>query len=173
MNRTLGLWTKLLIAEYGRDRVIAALAEIENVEFDAIEREIQAHKQRKIGRRYKQSSTLSELLKNSNLDPKKLALINQIGCAYENKKYLPELWQAKRFLDSRGIETRNIRSRIAALPLIVKVLSNLSADELTDLAAGSSKSARGDLGIIADQILGSANEKSGVIRSVRAGKGSD
>ena len=173
MNRTLGLWTKLLIAEYGRDRVIAALAEIENVEYDAIEQELEAHKQRKIGRRHKRPAKISELLKNSNLDPRTLSLVNQVGCAYENKKYLPELWQVKRFLASHGIETRNIRSRVAALPMIVKVLSNLSVDELTDLAAGSSKSTRGDLGIIADQILGSAIDKPGAIRSVRAGKGSD
>ena len=173
MNRTLGLWTKLLIAEYGRDRVIAALAEIESVGYDEIERELQAHKRRKIGRRHKRPTTLSELLKNSNLDPKTLSLVKQVGCAYENKKYLPELWQVKRFLDSHGIETRNIRSRVAALPLIVKTLSNLADDELADLAAGSSKSARGDLGIIADQILGSANDKSGAIRSVKAGEGSD
>ena len=160
MNRTLGLWTKLLIAEYGRDKVIAALAEIENVEFDAIERELQTYKARKVTRRRQSPVTLSKLLKESNLDPKKLALVRQVGCAYEKKSYLPELWQVKRFLESHGIKANNIRSRAEGLPPVVKTISRFSVDELGELVAESNESVRGDLGIIADQILGSSGGKS-------------
>ena len=39
VNQALTLRTKLLVAEYGRKRVIAALAQIEDVEFETIERE--------------------------------------------------------------------------------------------------------------------------------------
>ena len=156
MNRALTLRAKLLVAEYGRERVIAALSEIEGVEFDAIEQELDAHKERRAARRPRRPKTLTELLEESRLDPQRLALVRQIGCAYENKRYLPELWRVRRFLESRGVATGNLRSRAAALPLVVEVLNHLPLDELTDVLTEAHGTAKGNLGILADQILGPA-----------------
>lgn len=152
-NQAVKLWTKLLIAEYGRSPVIAALAEIEGVDFDVIEQELDAHKTRKAPQRRRRRKGLDELLQGSTLHPTKLALVRQLGCAYENKRYLPELWRVRRFLESNGIKADGIRSRVAALPRVIEALGRLSESELAEMTT-TPHSTGGDLGIIADQILG-------------------
>ena len=157
LNQTLALWTKLLVAEYGRKQVIAALARVENAEFDTIEKEIEAARKRKTSRR-RRPKALGELLKEAKIDPQTFPLVKRIACAYENKRYLPELWRVKRFLESHGVAASRLRTRATALPLFIKVLGDLSVNELTEMAAESSESARGDLGVIADQILGPSKD---------------
>ena len=94
------------------------------------------------------------------LDTDAHALVKAIGAAYQNKRYLGELWRVKRFLESHGVDAAKLRSRTAALPVLVGVLGDLPVTELSEIAAESNGSARGDLGIIADQILGSDSSTS-------------
>lgn len=160
-NEPVKLWTKLLVAEHGRSQVIAALAEIEDVGFEAIEQEIDAHKAKRGPRRRSRRKSLTDLLKDRTLEPEKLVLVEKIGCAYENKRYLPELWRVRRFLESHGVSADGLRSRADALRSVIDVLERLSVGELEDLAAASKKTTGGDLAIIARQILG-PGEKSSV-----------
>ena len=88
VNQALTLRTKLLVAEYGRKQVIAALAQIEDVEFETIEREIESAKERRPSRK-RHPKAVSELLKEANIDSQTLPLVEQIACAYDNKRYLP------------------------------------------------------------------------------------
>ena len=154
VNQTLTLWAKLLVAEYGRTRVIAALAEAEDVEIEAIEQEVEAVRQRKFARRRRRPKTLAELLGALRLEPEAHALVKEIGCAYQNKRYLGELWRVKRFLADHGVEADKLRSRAAAFPIIIDVLGEMAVGELTEIAGESKEPARGDLGILTDQILG-------------------
>ena len=160
MSRTLTLRTKLLVAEYGRKQVVAALAQVEHVELDTIEREIDGVRGKTRNRRHSRPKSLEELLKEAKFDPQTLSLVKRIACAYENKRYLPELWRVRKFLESHGVNASGLRSRTTALPLVVEVLGNLSVNELTGMAAESSESARGDLGILTDHILGSSKDES-------------
>ena len=155
-NRSVELRTKLLVAEHGRTSVIAALAAVEDVEYDVIEREIDEYRTRQRAPRRRPRKTLADLLRDSMLEPERLALVRRVGCEYENKRYLPELWRVRRFLESKGVDAGGLRSRAAALPRVIDVLGRLPLEELRDLAAGSTDSSGGDLGIIANQILGSA-----------------
>ena len=156
-NQALALRTKLLVAEYGRKQVIAALARVENAEFDTIEKEVEAVRKKKPSRR-RRPKALGELLKEAKIDPQTFPLVKRIACAYENKRYLPDLWRVKRFLESHGVDASKLRTRATALPLFVKVLGDLSVSELTKMEAESSEPVRGDLGVIADQILGSSKD---------------
>ena len=158
VNQALALRTKLLVAEYGRKQVMAALAQVENVKFADIEREVDAVREKKSGRR-RRSKTLDDLLEEAELDPQTLLLVKRIARAYENKRYLPELWRVRRFLESHGVDASKLRSRAAAFPLVVDVLGGLSVSELTEMEVGSRESAKGDLGIFAEQILGSPKDQ--------------
>lgn len=153
-NQILALWTKLLVAEYGKSRVIAALAQAEDAEFETIEREVEAVRQRKTAKRQRRPKTLEELLSELQLEPDVHALVNEIGCAYQNKSYLGELWRVRRFLDSRGVDADKLRSRAAALPTVIGVLGETPVGELRQIAAEAKERRKGDLAIIADQILG-------------------
>ena len=108
-NQALALRTKLLVAEYGRTRVIAALAEAEDVEFEAIEREVHAVKERRSSR-HRRPKTLPELLKEASIGSETFSLVERIACAYENKQYLPELWRVRRFLELHGAEASKVRN---------------------------------------------------------------
>ena len=165
VNQVLTLRTKLLVAEYGRKRVIAALAQAEDVEFETIEREVEAVKERKANR-HRPPKALPELLKEVKIDSERFLLVEQIACAYENKQYLPELWRARRFLELHGVDGSNVRTRRAGLPLVVKVLGGLSENELSEILGGLSAPTKGDLKIIADQILGPSKEQSRTVEGM-------
>ena len=165
VNQALTLRTKLLIAEYGRKRVIAALAQVEEVEFETIEREVEAVRERKASK-HRRPKALPELLKEVNIDSERFSLVERIACAYENKRYLPELWRVRRFLESHGVDGSNVRTRTAGLPLVVKALGGLSEGELNEMLDGLSASTKGDLKIIADQILGPSKEQSQTVEEM-------
>ena len=155
-NQTLKLWTKLLVAEYGRRRVIAALAQAEDTDLKTIEREVEAAVgQRKTAKRRRQPKALKELLEELALKPDAHSLVNEIGCAYQNKRYLSELWRVRRFLEAHGVDADKLRTRAAALPMVIGVLGETPVDKLREIAAEAKELPRGDLAIIADQILGS------------------
>ena len=116
-NQTLNLWTKLLVAEHGRSRVIAALAQVEDTEFDIIEREVDEFRKKKSVRRRRRTKTLTELLEGTKFDANTLGLVKKIGFAYESKRYLPELWRVRRFLESHGVAADKVRSRAAGVTI--------------------------------------------------------
>lgn len=159
VSQALTLRTKLLVAEYGRKRVIEALAQVEDAEFETIEREVQAVRERKSSRHVRPKE-LPELLRDAEISPQTFSLVERIAFAYENKRYLPELWRVRRFLQSHGVDGSKVRSRAAALPVVIKVLGGLSESEVTKIAAELSGPVRGDLRILADQILGRPDGKS-------------
>ena len=165
VNQALALRTKLLVAEYGRKRVIAALAEAEDVEFETIEREVDAVRERR-SNRHRRPKALPELLEEAEIDSQTFSLVRRIACAYENKRYLPELWRVRRFLESHGVDASKVRTRTAALPLVIKALGGLRESELTEIETGLSGSVRGDLRIIADQILGPSKKASRTAREM-------
>lgn len=151
----LSLEARLLVARYGRRRVLETLAAIGNIDLAVIQREIEAYevkgKNKKPTRR---RNSVGELLKKANLNEDTRPLVEKIAYAYENKEFLPELKKVKRFLESQGIKTDKLRSRADALPKVIDVLAHQSNDSLEKLATESETNDRGDLGLIADQILG-------------------
>lgn len=159
VNQALALRTKLLVAEYGRKRVIAALAEAEDAEFETIEREVDAVRERR-SNRHRRPKALPELLKEAKIDSATFSLVERIARAYANKRYLPELWRVRRFLESHGVDASKVRTRTVALPMVIRALGGLRESELTEIETGLSGSARGDLRIIADQILGPSRDAS-------------
>ena len=64
VNEILAIRTRLLVAEYGRNSVVAALAEAENVQLETVVREIDAVRKRKSSR-YRRPKALPELLKEA------------------------------------------------------------------------------------------------------------
>ena len=155
--KTTVLWLKLLIAEHGRQSVLTALAEIDRVEMEDLERELDELRMRKSRTKPRRKKTIVELLQDSKLEESKLGLIKQLGCAYESKWYLPEMWRVRRFLESRGVKANHLKSRADALPKVVYVLSNMSESELDKALLELQATERGDFALLADQIMGSSS----------------
>ena len=151
----LSLEARLLVARYGRQRVLETLAEISNVDLAVIQREIETYEVKgKNKKPIRRKNSVGELLKKANLNEYTGPLVEKIAYAYDNKEFLPELQKVKRFLESQGIKSDKLRSRTDALPKVIDVLAHQSRDSLEKLVAESETNDRGDLGLIADQILG-------------------
>ena len=157
---TTKLWLKLLLAERGRSGVLAALAEIEEVNVEILEKELDEIRERKSSLRPKRKKTALELLQKSSVEGHKLILMKQLGCAYESKWFLPEMWRVRTFLESHGIKADRLKSRSDALPKVVNVLHRMSESELSNALSELHRTERGDFALLADQIMGSKQESS-------------
>ena len=152
----LNLELRLLVARHGKERVLEALSQIEDAGLGSLEDAIKTfetefRKPKKKARRRPHKS-IQEMVDEANPAPEARELLEKLAKAYEERGFLPELRQAKRFLESRGTSAAKLRSRVGALPLILRELAKCSIADLQRLV--DERRGRGDLGIIADQILG-------------------
>ena len=157
VKQVLTLRAKLLVAEYGLKRVIEALAETEDVGYDAIYQEIEDVKIKKSNPR-RRKRTIPMILREANINADRYNRIEEIACDFENRRYLPDLMSVRSFLESHDMSTSTIRSRSAALPTIVRILGELPENELIEIEAKLDATRGGDLKIIADQILGNVKK---------------
>lgn len=159
MNATLGRQVGSLLARYGREQVLKAVADAEGVKLPKRRAAAAAgsHPKRPpAGQRAKRvRKTPLEVVEAAQVRPEVRPVIERIALAYEAKEILPEPWRVKRFLESQGVDADRIRSRADALREVVGVLAALPRAELEDLFEGLRKQVEiGDLGMIAEAILG-------------------
>ena len=156
----LDLELRLLIARHGKARVSEALSAIGDVDVAVIGAGIRAYedKTRKNKSRTRPRKTMTEMVREAH--PNSLEayrLVEKLGCAYENKEFLPELREVNHFLETQGNRARTFRSRADALPSVLRVLARCELDKLQTFH-NKRRDHVSDLGIITDQILGSVND---------------
>ena len=156
----LDLELRLLIVRHGRAQVSEALSAIDEVDLDAIDSGIKVYEdntwKNKPQRRPRKSiEEMMRDVKPDSVDAERL--IRKLVIAYENKEFLPQFRDVRRFLESRRIQVEKFRSRAAALPVVLSVLAELQTDHLQELDANRLVG-ESDLGIISDQILGRASD---------------
>lgn len=160
--QALNVQLKVLVAVHGRRRVQEALAHIDDMDAAQLERELKnvdakirekASLSEDDPRKPRRRKDVAEYVQDAEVTPDVRPLVKRIAYAYESKAFLPELWAVRKFLESEGIDAANLRSRAAALPRVIEVLSRQPCKRLEDLLAQSEHS-RGDLAILTDQILG-------------------
>lgn len=158
----LGLELRLLIARHGKARINEALSSMEDVDLATLDADVKAYKgrTRKNRARPRPRKSIDEMIQETNpKNPDAEHLVRKLALAYEDRRFLPELREVKRFLESRRTSAAKFRSRADALPAVIKALAQTESDELAML--DERKGTRGgDLGIIANQILGRGNGSS-------------
>ena len=161
MNRILNLRVRLLLAQYGRRKVIEALADADGADPASIRKELDAMRARSEGRANPTGKTrrksARELIEAARIDPGVRPLVERIATGYEDKEYLSELWRVKRFLESEGVDVTKVRSRADALPRVIEVLANRSPERLEALLKSwGRRGSRNDLAVLAEAIMGPA-----------------
>ena len=159
MNRDetlLDLELRLLVARHGKAQIAKTLSAIGDVDVTLVDSGVKAYEDN-AGRnraRRRPRKSVEDMMRGISLeDPDTAVLVERLARAYEEKDFLPEFRDVRRFLESRRISTAKLRSRADALPTVVRELARFSLDELQTL--DERRLDRGsDLGIIADQILG-------------------
>lgn len=158
MTANLNRQVRSLLARYGRERVLDAIANAEAVEA-APQRTGSAARTRpknppaKRPKRPRKSPL--EVVEAARVSPEVRPVIERIAVAYEAKEILPEPWRVKHFLAREGLDPDKVRSRADALPKVVDVLAARGREELEELFGLWRKHTEiGDLGMIAEAILG-------------------
>ena len=158
----LGLELRLLIARHGKARINEALSSMEDVNLATLDADVKAYegRTRRNKVRPRPRKSIDEMIQEANPENSDAEyLIRKLVRAYEDRRFLPELREIKRFLESRRTSAVKFRSRTDALPAVIKALAQAEPDELATL--DERKGTRGgDLGIIANQILGRGNGSS-------------
>jgi hypothetical protein len=156
MDQLLDIDVRLLVLRYGRQRVLAALARLVEQTPEQLEQELQALDREPAGGRRKQPKpSLIEIAASECRDRADiLEPIKSLAIAFENRSFLPNLRDAQRFLDRAGSAPPKLKSRAAAGPLVIHVLSTLPKDELNSLAERNVPGGESDYALLARAIMG-------------------
>lgn len=158
MNRILTIQVQLLIAQYGRQQVMEALAGTDGADLSALQGEVESLRVRTEpkprAKRSRRRKSPRELIRSARLADDIEPLMERIVAGYQGKEFLPELWRVKKFLESEGVPAGNLRSRADALPKVIDTLANRSAESLRRLISHwESGSGGSDLAVLADAIM--------------------
>lgn len=149
----INLEIRFLLARYGQERVLKAIADVGKVTFSELLSALEAYESRDKGSRKRKHKTAAELIAKMSLASDTEPLVEKLGLEFEGGSFLPRLTDVRRFLASCGVET-SIKSRREALPAVIKALGTCNLPRLEELAESTDEGKRGDLGLIADHILG-------------------
>ena len=109
---------------------------------------------RKSDARSKKRSSLSDLVTRlAQQHPSKADALRTLYARLENRTFLPELKDVRRFFDRRGHPLGNTKSRSESLPRVLKLLTELDVAELEGLCQSQPESTRSSLGLISEEIL--------------------
>lgn len=154
-DKLLELEVKLLIARHGRQAVLQTLSAINRVSLNQLEKEISSVGKGSGHRKRRRTKSLDELVEAEHpANNDKKALLLTLMHSYSAREFLPGLKDVRRFLESRGETIHSVRSRVDAMPKVVRALSGLPQDVLRALIEDSDPAKRNDLGILAKEIIG-------------------
>lgn len=144
----------LLLAKYGKSALLKTLAQKVNLMPEQLEAILQnpPTQSRSTHSHKKQSaSDLVDALAKEH--PEKAQSIRVLQARFENRSFLPELRDVKRFFDQRRRTLGSVKSRVETFPKVVKLLVELDVAELNALCQSQPQSGYSSLGIISDEIL--------------------
>ncbi len=144
----------LLLAKHGESALLGALAKQLKLTPEQLEAFLQSPPARKSGARSTQRSLPSDLITQlAQEHPNKAEALRRLHGHLENRTFLTELKDVRRFLDRHGSSLGSTNSRSAALPKVLKLLAELDVTELEGLCQAQPETSRSSLGLISDQIL--------------------
>jgi len=152
----LELELRLLIARYGRAKVVTALSRIGKTDVQEIGAAVQNYEEsvsRRQGRR-RQAQAATEFLESCETStPEARHLLETLIRAFEDREFLPELRDARDFLQRHGVPAVRFRSRQAAFPAILRTLAERTEAELASIDK-ERRDPRGPMTIISEHLLG-------------------
>lgn len=147
----------LILLRYGRAAVIKALAhqvcvseeslagEIERLR---IAKEVSNSRKKKLGSKFNLDSILLGM-------DDKADCLKRLSERFDNKTFLPELKDLRRFLERHGSSASSVKSRASAQMKLFRVLASFSKEELEKIFSEVPERSRvSSLGLISDEILG-------------------
>jgi len=143
----------LLLAKYGRSAVLEMLAkklELTSTQLEIILQAGITETNSRDGRKESPINLLSEL---ALAHPDKGQLLRKLAVRFENRTFLPELRDVRRFFEQHAGPIGILKTRAESLPKLLRLLAELDLGELEGLSQPQSKDTYSALGVISDAIL--------------------
>jgi hypothetical protein len=147
---------RLLVAHFGRRPVLEAFAAASEASPDRIQDEIAKLGADRRAKATKHPKTLNDLISAlPALSEGQRKAIENLGCLYEAKQFLPNLRDAYEFLRRSGAPPKKHKSRKDAIAPVLKALSSMPQHELEALLADTTRSTgQSDFALLARQLIG-------------------
>jgi hypothetical protein len=144
----------LLLAKYGKSAVLGALAKQLALTPEQLEAFLQRPPARQSDTRSTKRPSLSDLVTQlAQEHPTKAEVLRTLHGRLENRTFLPQLRDVRRFFDRHEHSLGNTKSRSEALPSVLKLLAELDVTELEGLCQAQPENTRSSLGLLSDAIL--------------------
>jgi len=143
----------LLLAKYGKDPVLSVLATKLNclpTDLEALLAEID---KQKAGPRRPRKAPADPLEAIVSQYPQKASQLRLLHARFQNRTFLAEFRDIRRFFDQHSHSLGRIKSRAQSLPGLLALLAELDVDELDTLCQARESGGYSSLGIISDEIL--------------------
>lgn len=156
-DNILELEISLLLIKYEYKQVIKVLASLQNVKEEDLKQLIQETKEKKATKAAKPKRSqinFGEIIfQITEQYPAKKFRIDQLAVRFENKIFLPELKDVRRFLERKSSKSIFLKSRLGGAKRVFDELGKLTLKELDELI-DSDNGKKSDLSILSDQIIG-------------------
>ena len=144
----------LLLAKYGREPVLRMLAEklaCPQTELEALLTTIE--KKKAVAPRSRCAPTADRLETLISQHPEKAGQLRVLISRFQNRTFLPELRDVRRFFEQHSRNLGHTKSRAESLSKLLEILADLDLIELDALSNASDSGVYSSLGIISDEIL--------------------
>jgi len=157
-NQLLDMDVRLLVLRYGRQRVLDALARLDEETFEQVEQRLTALEQKsKSERPTKSKPSLIETAASASRErPEIVEPLRTLAVSFENRIFLPNLRDVRRFLARIGASSGNLKSRAVAGSTVIRALSTLSREELLKLAVEDALPRESDYALLSRAIMGTS-----------------
>ncbi len=144
----------LLLAKYGKSALLEALAKKLELTPDQIETTLQTPPKQKSLSHSRKKPPPADLVKQLSQElPNKAHLLWTLYERFENRTFLPELRDVKRFFDQHARPLGAAKSRAESVGKVFRLLAELDVAELEALCRAQTENAYSSLGLISDEIL--------------------
>lgn len=150
----------LLLLKYGEKTVIKALSVATSTTEDELNKKIRELKEKKIkaSKKPRQQRQPLDIAKEVIAGSSNESLLTDLAILYQNKQFLPQLKDVKRFLGRFNI-TKTTKTRNEATRLVFESLSQCTADELINLSKDLNTNNQSSFAKLAEHIMGDGNNK--------------
>jgi hypothetical protein len=144
----------LLLAKYGKSALLAALAKKLQLTPEQLEEMLQARlSEVPVSRPKKRTDSADVIARLAQEHPEKTQYLRDLTARFENRTFLREFRDVKRFFEEHGRSLGTAKSRAMALPTVLHLLVDLDVAELETLCQAQPEDTYSSLGIISDEIL--------------------
>jgi hypothetical protein len=144
----------LLLAKYGKDAVLNTIAKKLQLTLDQLEVILQTSlNEKSVLRHGKRPSSADLITRLTQEHPSKAPFLRTLYGRFENRTFLPELRDVRRFFERHAQQLGSTKSRAESLAKVLTLLAELNVAELEALCHAQPENEYSSLAVISDAIL--------------------